>query len=107
MHRLANLRVIDRARGIRRAGFELRIHPSASGRMMHLKTAAFLGHCGRAPTGGQANYTPNSFSGAWLETGLAITGADRVIAFLAQLAPLGRAAAPPRWPTRPSRPRPI
>ncbi|HWO26297.1 MAG TPA: phospholipase D-like domain-containing protein [Kofleriaceae bacterium] len=97
VRRLANLRVIDRARGICRAGFELRIHPSASGRMMHLKTAAFLGRRGRALIGGQANYTPNSFSGAWLETGLAITGADHVIdAFLAQFAQLWRAAAPPR-----------
>ena len=42
VRRLANLRVIDRARSLRRAGFELRIHPSSSGRMMHLKTAAFL-----------------------------------------------------------------
>jgi phosphatidylserine/phosphatidylglycerophosphate/cardiolipin synthase-like enzyme len=103
VRRLANLRVIDRARGIRRAGFELRIHPSASGRMMHLKTAAILGRRGRTLIGGQANYTPNSFSGAWLETGLAITGADHangvdhvIDAFLAQLDPLWRAAAPPR-----------
>jgi hypothetical protein len=81
---------------------------------MHLKTAAILGRRGRTLIGGQANYTPNSFSGAWLETGLAITGAggDRVgtdpvsadpasadpviAAFLAQFDSLWRAAAPPR-----------
>ena len=121
VRRLANLRVVDRARSLRRAGFELRIHPSASGRMMHLKTAALLGRRGRTLIGGQANYTPNSFSGAWLETGLAITDtvhasaehvnavpaehehehvhvhADHVIAaFLAQFDQLWRAAAPPR-----------
>lgn len=96
VRRLANLRVIDRARTLRRAGFELRIHPSSAGRMMHLKTAAFLGRRGRALIGGQANYTPNSFSGAWLETGLAISGADHVVdAFLAQFEPLWRAASPP------------
>lgn len=96
VRRLANLRVVDRARALARAGFELRIHPSAAGRMMHLKTAAFLGRRGRTLIGGQANYTPNSFSGAWLETGLAITDADQVIdAFLAQFDELWRAAAPP------------
>jgi phosphatidylserine/phosphatidylglycerophosphate/cardiolipin synthase-like enzyme len=96
VRRLANLRVIDRARARRRAGFELRIHPSAPGRMMHLKTAAFLGRR-RTLIGGQANYTPNSFSGAWLETGLAIADADHVIdGFLAQFDSLWRAAAPPR-----------
>jgi phosphatidylserine/phosphatidylglycerophosphate/cardiolipin synthase-like enzyme len=96
VRRLANLPVVDRARSRARAGFELRIHPSAAGRMMHLKTAAFLGRRGRALIGGQANYTPNSFSGAWLETGLAITEADHVVdAFLAQFDELWRAAAPP------------
>jgi hypothetical protein len=50
-----------------RAPVELRVHDSRAGRMMHLKTIA---RTGRSPllVGGQANFTPNSFSGAWLET---------------------------------------
>lgn len=49
--------------------FELRVHDSRAGVMMHLKTLARLGP---RPLllGGQANFTPNSFSGAWLETDL-------------------------------------
>lgn len=46
---------------------ELRIFESTHTEMMHLKAVAFSG---RAPCliAGQANFTPNSFSGAWLET---------------------------------------
>jgi phosphatidylserine/phosphatidylglycerophosphate/cardiolipin synthase-like enzyme len=47
--------------------FQLRIHNSSAGAMMHLKTLARLGPNGCAVLG-QANCTPNSFSGAWLET---------------------------------------
>lgn len=49
--------------------FELRVHRSHGGAMMHLKTAARLG-LDPLLLGGQANFTPNSFSGAWLETDL-------------------------------------
>lgn len=60
------------------ANFQLRVHDSRAGTMMHLKTAARLG-ARPLLLGGQANFTPNSFSGAWLETDLE-TGAPDVIA---------------------------
>jgi phosphatidylserine/phosphatidylglycerophosphate/cardiolipin synthase-like enzyme len=60
--------------------FEWRTHDSRGGAMMHLKTAARLGTRPRL-IGGQANYTPNSFSGAWLETDLETGSADVVAAF--------------------------
>lgn len=46
---------------------ELRVFKSKPAEMMHLKAVAFTG---KAPCliAGQANFTPNSFSGAWLET---------------------------------------
>jgi phosphatidylserine/phosphatidylglycerophosphate/cardiolipin synthase-like enzyme len=47
--------------------FEIRVHSSEPGPVMHLKTAARVGHL-PALLGGQANFTPNSFNGAWLET---------------------------------------
>lgn len=47
--------------------FEIRIHSSDLGPVMHLKTAARIGSR-PALLGGQANLTPNSFNGAWLET---------------------------------------
>lgn len=67
---LVNHRVLSRAAALLRerpGSFELRVHDSRAGAMMHLKTAALRGE---RPwlLGGQANYTPNSFSGAWLET---------------------------------------
>lgn len=95
VRRLANLRVIDRAAELARPGFALRIHRSARGRMMHLKTAAFLRRDRRFVIGGQANYTPNSFSGAWLETGLVIEAEHVVDGFLAQFEALWRGATPP------------
>ncbi len=100
---LANARVTERARTLAGPGFELRVHPSAGGRMMHLKTAAFLGRTRRFLIGGQANYTPNSFNGAWLETGLVIEDDAAVEAFLAQFQPLWDASAPPRRSTPPAR----
>lgn len=47
--------------------FLFRVHDSHQGAMMHLKTIARLG---KSPLllGGQANFTPHSFSGAYLET---------------------------------------
>jgi phosphatidylserine/phosphatidylglycerophosphate/cardiolipin synthase-like enzyme len=94
VRRLANYRVIDRARSVHRGNFELRVHRSDNGRMMHLKTAAFLG---TRPllVGGQANYTPNSFSGAWLETGIATSAGHVIDAFLAQFDELWRISGPP------------
>ncbi len=69
---LANHQVIQaasRAHAELPNNFELRVHDSRAGTMMHLKTLARLGP---RPLllGGQANFTPNSFSGAWLETDL-------------------------------------
>lgn len=60
--------------------FELRVHDSRDGAMMHLKTAARIG---RNPLliGGQANFTPNSFSGAYLETDLETRAAPVLAAF--------------------------
>ncbi|MCB1155939.1 MAG: hypothetical protein KDK45_00440 [Leptospiraceae bacterium] len=46
---------------------ELRLFPSRPTEMMHCKAIAFLGKKASL-IAGQANYTPNSFSGAWLET---------------------------------------
>ncbi len=93
---LANFRVTERARTLDLAGFALRVHPSANGRMMHLETAAFLGRDRRFAIGGQANYTPNSFNGAWHETGVVVEGGAVVDRFLAQFGPLWDASAPPR-----------
>ncbi len=62
--------------------FSLRIHDSRAGAMMHAKTAARLGPRGLL-IGGQANFTPNSFSGAYLETDI-LTRAPSVIAAFAQ-----------------------
>jgi len=95
IQKLANLRVIERARAIAGPRFELRIHPSAGGQMMHLKTAAFVGPRGAYLVGGQANYTPNSFSGAWLETGLVVDDRAATDGFLAQFAALWDASMPP------------
>ncbi len=66
---LVNHAVLARARRwARRTGrFELRVHASQSGPMMHLKTVARLGTNPQL-LGGQANMTPRSFGGAWLET---------------------------------------
>jgi phosphatidylserine/phosphatidylglycerophosphate/cardiolipin synthase-like enzyme len=103
VQKLANLRVIERARAIAGPRFALRIHPSARGQMMHLKTAAFVGPGGAYLVGGQANYTPNSFSGAWLETGLVVHDDAATEAFLAQFAALWDVSAPPPPDNAPGR----
>ncbi|MCS6901893.1 MAG: phospholipase D-like domain-containing protein [Myxococcales bacterium] len=77
---LVNHRVLCRAEQLQQMHsmrFQLRIHESTGGVMMHLKTAARTGH---RPLllGGQANFTPNSFSGAWLETDV-LTGEPSVV----------------------------
>jgi hypothetical protein len=95
VQKLANLRVIERARALAGPRFALRVHGSAPGPMMHLKTAAFSGPRGAYLVGGQANYTPNSFSGAWLETGLVVHDRAATEAFLSQHATLWDASAPP------------
>jgi phosphatidylserine/phosphatidylglycerophosphate/cardiolipin synthase-like enzyme len=95
VQKLANLRVIERARALAGPRFSLRIHPSAQGRMMHLKTAAFIGRRGAYLIGGQANYTPNSFSGAWLETDLVVHDRAVTDAFLAQFTALWDTSRPP------------
>jgi hypothetical protein len=63
--------------------------------MMHLKTAAFVGPRGAYLIGGQANYTPNSFSGAWLETDLVVHDRAATDAFLSQFTALWDASLPP------------
>lgn len=72
--------------------FELRVHDSRDGRMMHLKTAARLG-ASPALIGGQANFTPNSFSGAWLETDVETTSDEIVQAFARHFEELWRLPA--------------
>ncbi len=91
---LANFRVTERAREVVLSTFELRVHPSANERMMHLKTCAFLG-ARRLLIGGQANYTPNSFNGAWHETDVVIEGSAVVDAYLAQFSELWARSHPP------------
>jgi phosphatidylserine/phosphatidylglycerophosphate/cardiolipin synthase-like enzyme len=100
---LVNHRVLQRAEEIQRqhpARFQLRIHRSTAGAMMHLKTAARLG-ARPLLLGGQANYTPNSFSGAWLETDV-LTGEPSVIDAFAEhfeflwSLPASRPLEPPR-----------
>lgn len=86
-----NLRVLLEAVRRPHPGLELRVHRSGHGPMMHLKTAAFLGPT-RFLIGGQANYTPNTFSGAWLDTALYVEEPEAVEGFLAQYVPLWEAA---------------
>ncbi|MFO0579338.1 MAG: phospholipase D-like domain-containing protein [Polyangia bacterium] len=84
--------------------FLVRVHDSGRGAMMHLKTVARLG---REPVllGGQANFTPNSFSGAYLETDVLTRAPEILAAFvehferlwaLPESRPLRR--APGLWP---------
>jgi hypothetical protein len=79
---LLNHTVLHAARQVDAPTFELRVHESHAGAMMHLKTAARLG-ARPLLIGGQANFTPNSFSGAWLETDLETSSPDVVAAFAA------------------------
>ena len=81
---LVNHQVICGARVLQQrfpSQFELRIHRSSAGAMMHLKTVVRLGPQS-VLIGGQANFTPNSFSGAYLETDLE-THSQSVIASFA------------------------
>jgi phosphatidylserine/phosphatidylglycerophosphate/cardiolipin synthase-like enzyme len=90
-----NFRVVERARRAASSHLEIRVFPSGAGAMMHLKTAAFVGERSLV-IGGQANYTPNSFSGAWLETGLVVHDNAAVLdGFMAQLTALWNASRPP------------
>lgn len=100
---LANHRVIEQAHRLHAelpGNFELRVHDSRRGTMMHLKTIARLGPR-PALLGGQANFTPNSFSGAWLETDLATRDPATIAAFTDHFNSLwtldaSRPPAPPR-----------
>lgn len=71
----------ERAQARLPGAFEWRTHDSRGGAMMHLKTAARLGASPRL-IGGQANYTPNSFSRAWLETDLETSSRAVIDAFV-------------------------
>jgi phosphatidylserine/phosphatidylglycerophosphate/cardiolipin synthase-like enzyme len=92
---LANHQVIQAAIRLqteRPDHFQLRVHDSRAGTMMHLKTLARLG---RSPLllGGQANFTPNSFSGAWLETDLETRDPDVIAGFTEHFEDLWRQGA--------------
>lgn len=56
---------------------ELRLFPSVPEEMMHCKAIVFIGK-ENTLIAGQANFTPNSFSGAWLETSIYIKD-ERII----------------------------
>ena len=82
---LVNHSVVCEARRLQTlfpARFELRIHDSKHGAMMHLKTVVRLGPQSLL-IGGQANFTPNSFSGAYLETDLETRSSSVIAAFTA------------------------
>lgn len=82
---LVNHQVLQRARRLlasHPAQFDLRVHHSHAGAMMHLKTVARLG-LRPCLIGGQANFTPNSFSGAYLETDIETQSPAVVSAFAA------------------------
>ncbi len=68
---------------------EVRVHHSRNFKMMHLKTVAFLSD---EPVliGGQANYTPRSFNGAWFESDIEIANAEIVGRFVAHFEELWR-----------------
>ncbi|MBM7113688.1 phospholipase D-like domain-containing protein [Archangium primigenium] len=97
VRQFVNRRVIEAARTRAPSGFELRIHASGAGAMMHLKTAAFSSEQGAVLIGGQANYTPNSFNGAWWETDVEVESPELVADFLAHFDALWRlpTCAPP------------
>lgn len=75
--------------------FELRVHASGHGAMMHLKTAAFVGEQTYL-LGGQANYTRNTLDGAWLDTVVRIEAPQPVADFLRQFEPLWERSVPVR-----------
>jgi phosphatidylserine/phosphatidylglycerophosphate/cardiolipin synthase-like enzyme len=62
--------------------FELRVHDSTAGPVMHLKSCALFGKHSLL-VGGQANLTRNSFSGAWLETDVVTRAPAALAAFRA------------------------
>jgi phosphatidylserine/phosphatidylglycerophosphate/cardiolipin synthase-like enzyme len=102
VRQLANQRVVARARRTLASGLEMRVHSSKHGRMMHLKCAGFASQVPYL-IGGQANYTPNSFSGAWLETVVRVEGREVHEAFCVQFEDLWHASQPPddaAWPIR-------
>ncbi|MFY0571778.1 phospholipase D-like domain-containing protein [Archangium lansingense] len=103
VRQLVNRRVLETARRRAPPGFALRVHHSGGGTMMHLKTAAFVSPEGEALLiGGQANYTPNSFNGAWWETDVEVESPELVADFLAHFDALW--ALPASEPLQPVRP---
>jgi phosphatidylserine/phosphatidylglycerophosphate/cardiolipin synthase-like enzyme len=101
VRQLINRRVLEVARQRAPAGFALRIHRSRGRAMMHLKTAAFVGQ-EAVLIGGQANFTPNSFNGAWWETDVEAESPELAADFLAHFEALW--ALPSCEPLRPVRP---
>ena len=72
--------------------FELRVHDSTAGPVMHLKSCALFGK-GSVLVGGQANLTRNSFSGAWLETDVVTRAPAALAAFRSHFEALWRLPA--------------
>jgi len=94
-----NLRCTELARRNAQRSFELRVFSSKGpGPMMHLKTVGFLG-TRTFLIGGQANYTPNTFSGAWLDTVVRVESETVVRAFLTQFESLWSLARPLHRPS--------
>ncbi len=88
-----NLKCTAMARASGSRQVEVRIWASKGREMMHLKSAAFEGRR-RHFIGGHANYTPNSFSGAWLESDLDIEDDAVVGGFMEQFEALWVQARP-------------
>ena len=106
VQQLVNRRFLDRAAGRRTPGLEIRVHGSAGGQLMHLKTVAVRG-ARPCMIAGQANMTPNSFDGSWLETDLEIEDGRLVDLFAEHFEGLWRlpAARPPAPPAALEAPR--
>jgi phosphatidylserine/phosphatidylglycerophosphate/cardiolipin synthase-like enzyme len=79
----ANLRVLRRAVDVDVDAFDLRVHASGARDMMHVKTALFAAEGRQVLVGGHANYTPNSFDGAWLETNVMVEHPEAAAIFAA------------------------
>lgn len=72
---------------------ELRVFKSKPSEMMHLKAVALTGKTS-CLIAGQANFTPNSFSGAWLETSVRTEDKRSVSAFTKHYETLWERAEP-------------
>ncbi len=76
-----NLFCIDHCR--KTEYIRLRLFPSSPKEMMHCKAIVFIGR-ENTLIAGQANFTPNSFSGAWLETSIFVKDRNIINQFIKQ-----------------------